>query len=379
MRIFLCFGRDSVTLPTNRHNGKPIVSKTGKNILNVVASLVLGGAILYWMYRGFDFARVREVLLHEMSWTWMLLSFPFGVLAQAFRGWRWRQTLEPLGEQSRASVRVHSIFLSYAVSLLIPRIGEFARCGVLKQKDGVSFPKALGTVVTERAIDSLLLLLIALLTFVTQFKVFMTFFEETGTSLDGIFRRFTTAGWIVTIICLVAIVLLGWFLLRKTPSSLSEKEDEEVPSQHVKTTTYLYNKVKESAAGIWQGVMSLKNVRNIPLFIVYTLAIWGSYFLHYYLTFFCFDATAGLGMSCALVTFIVGSIAVIVPTPNGAGPWHFAVKTMLILYGVQENDALYFVLIVHSVQTLLVVALGVYAWIALAVQGRVERGEWREK
>lgn len=322
------------------------MSKTGKNIVNVAGSLVLGGAILYWMYRGFDFGRVREVLLHEMSWTWMLLSFPFGVLAQAFRGWRWRQTLEPLGEVSRASVRVHSIFLSYAASLLIPRVGEFARCGVLKQKDDVSFPKALGTVVTERAIDSLLVLLIAGLTFVTQFRVFMTFFKKTGTSLDAILHRFTTAGWVVTAICLGAIGVLGWFLLRRLA---------------------IYNKVKDVFLGIWQGVMSLKNVKNIPLFVFYTLAIWGSYFLHYYLTFFCFDATAGLGMSCALVTFIVGSIAVIVPTPNGAGPWHFAVKTMLILYGVQENDALYFVLIVHSVQTLLVVLLGIYAWIALSL------------
>jgi hypothetical protein len=322
------------------------VSKTGKNILNITGSLLLGGAILYWMYRGFDFGRMREVLLHEMSWTWMLLSFPFGVLAQAFRGWRWRQTLEPLDESSRASVRVHSIFLSYAVSLLIPRVGEFARCGVLRQKDGVSFPKALGTVVTERAIDSLLVLLIAGLTFVTQFRVFMTFFEETGTSLDSILHRFTTAGWVVTAICLLAIGVLGWYLLRRLA---------------------IYNKVKDVFLGIWQGVMSLKNVKNIPLFVFYTLAIWGSYFLHYYLTFFCFDATANLGMACALVTFIVGSIAVIVPTPNGAGPWHFAVKTMLILYGVQETDALYFVLIVHSVQTLLVVLLGIYAWIALSL------------
>ena len=321
------------------------MTKQGKNMLNVAGSLVLGGVILYWMYRGFDFNRVREVLLHEMSWTWMLLSFPFGVLAQAFRGWRWRQTLEPLGEKSRASVRVHSIFLSYAVSLLIPRVGEFARCGVLRQKDGVSFPKALGTVVTERAIDSLLVLLIAGLTFATQFRVFMTFFEETGVSVDAILHRFTTAGWVVTAICLVAIGGLGWYLLRRLT---------------------IYNKVKDVFLGIWQGVMSLKNVRNIPLFVFYTLAIWGSYFLHYYLTFFCFDATSGLGISCALVTFIVGSIAVIVPTPNGAGPWHFAVKTMLILYGVQETDALYFVLIVHSVQTLLVVALGVWAWARLA-------------
>ena len=333
------------------------MSKTGKNILNITGSLLLGGAILYWMYRGFDFGRMREVLLHEMSWTWMLLSFPFGVLAQAFRGWRWRQTLEPLDESSRASVRVHSIFLSYAVSLLIPRVGEFARCGVLRQKDDVSFPKALGTVVTERAIDSLLVLLIAGLTFVTQFRVFMTFFEETGTSLDSILHRFTTAGWVVTAICLLAIGVLGWYLLRRLA---------------------IYNKVKDVFLGIWQGVMSLKNVKNIPLFVFYTLAIWGSYFLHYYLTFFCFDATANLGMACALVTFIVGSIAVIVPTPNGAGPWHFAVKTMLILYGVQETDALYFVLIVHSVQTLLVVLLGIYAWIALSFQRRVERGEWRE-
>ena len=126
------------------------------------------------------------------------------------------------------------------------------------------------------------------------------------------------------------------------------------------------NKVKEMLTGIWQGIGSLRKVRNIPLFLFYSLAIWGSYFLHYYLTFFCFDSTAHLGLSCALVSFVVGSIAVIVPTPNGAGPWHFAVKTMLILYGVADNQALYFVLIVHTIQTLLVVLLGVYAWIALS-------------
>ena len=71
-----------------------------------------------------------------------------------------------------------------------------------------------------------------------------------------------------------------------------------------------------------------------------------------------------------MVTFIVGSIAVIVPTPNGAGPWHFAVKTMLMLYGVAEFSALNFVLIVHSIQTLLVVAMGIYAWIALLFMKR---------
>ena len=124
---------------------------------------------------------------------------------------------------------------------------------------------------------------------------------------------------------------------------------------------------------MWAGITSLRMMDRRVLFIVYTLAIWGCYFLHYYLTFFCFAGTEHLGLTCALVTFIVGSIAVLVPTPNGAGPWHFAVKTMLILYGVADNEALYFVLIVHTVQTLLVVALGIYAWMALSLKKPVAK------
>ena len=130
----------------------------------------------------------------------------------------------------------------------------------------------------------------------------------------------------------------------------------------------IYDKAKATLHGIIEGILSLRHVRSVPLFAIYSLAIWACYFVHYYLSFFCFDFTCSLGVSCAVVSFIVGTIAVIVPTPNGAGPWHFAVKTMLILYGVAENDALYFVLIVHTVQTLLVVLLGIYGWTALALQ-----------
>lgn len=320
------------------------LKKTLNTISHVSLSLILGGAILYWMYRGFDFHTIGHVMLHEMNWGWMLLSFPFGILAQAFRGWRWQQTLEPIGERPRGAVAVYSIFFSYASSLIIPRIGELARCAMLRRWDRVSFPKALGTVVTERAIDSLLVVVITALTFLWQLPVFMRFFSRTGTRIDQVFAQFTTAGWWVTAVCATAATLLIWFILRKLS---------------------IYNKVKDTFQGLLSGIMSVRNVRNVPLFIFFTLAIWGSYFLHYYLTFFCFDATAHLGVACGMVTFIVGSLAVIVPTPNGAGPWHFAVKTMLILYGVASNDALYFVLIVHTVQTLLVVALGIIGWIAL--------------
>lgn len=325
------------------------LKNTFNNICQVGFSLLLGGAILYWMYRGFDFHSIEHVMLHEMDWTWMVLSFPFGILAQALRGWRWSQTLEPLGERPRHSVAVYSIFVSYASSLVIPRIGEFARCGILKRWDRVSFPKALGTVVTERAIDSLLVALITLCTLLWQLPVFTRFFRRTGTRIDEIFGRFTTTGWWVTVICIAAIMVLFYFILRRLS---------------------IYNKVKQTFIGLWSGIISVKNVRSVPLFTLFTVGIWVCYFLHYYLTFFCFAATSHLGVACALVTFIVGSIAVLVPTPNGAGPWHFAVKTMLILYGVAANDALFFVLIVHTVQTLLVVFLGVFGWAALNLIGK---------
>ena len=318
--------------------------KTIQTIAKIVMPLVLGGAILYWMYRGEDWAQIEQVMMHEMNWTWMLLSFPFGILAQMCRGWRWRQTLEPLGEKPRTAVAIYSIFLSYAVSLVIPRVGEFTRCGVLKRWDGISFPKALGTVVTERAIDTLLVGALTGLTLLFQLSVFGTFFERTGTSMDTILQKFSPAGYLVTAICALAALLLLHLLLRRLS---------------------FYNKVKMTLHGIWEGVMSLKNVKNVPLFLFFSVAIWVCYFLHYYLTFFCFDFTADLGLGCALVTFVVGSIAVIVPTPNGAGPWHFAVKSMLILYGVADVRALWFVLIVHTVQTMLVVLLGVWAWVRL--------------
>ena len=326
----------------NKNN--EVLKKTSSDILKILFSLILGGAILYWMYRGFDFAQLGDVMLHQMDWTWMLLSLPFGILAQAFRGWRWKLALDPLGEHPRYSTSVNSVFLSYALSLLIPRIGEFTRCGVLKRYDGVSFAKALGTVLTERVIDTLFIGLLILATFLYQFPIFHTFFNQTGTRLDTMLCQFSTTGYIVTAICGVVAIISTLALLRQYT---------------------IYNKVKNTISDMWAGITSLRMMDHRVLFIVYTLAIWGCYFLHYYLTFFCFDATSHLGISCALVTFVVGSVAVIVPTPNGAGPWHFAVKTMLILYGVTDTDALYFVLIVHSVQTLLVVLIGVYAWIAL--------------
>ena len=302
---------------------------------------VLGLGILWWMYRGTNWSDFGHYVLHEMNWWWMLLSLAFGILPQMARAWRWKMALEPLGEHPRRTSCIDAIFMSYAASLVIPRVGEVTRCGTLKTADGVSFTKSLGTVVTERLVDSLLMLLFTGIAFLLQLPMFLRFLEETNTNIGDLLYRFTGTGYIVTFICLVAALIAGFVAIRRFS---------------------FFKKGRDMLRDMWEGVLSLRKVRNLPLYLFYSVLIWVGYFLHFYIAFFSFDFTAHLSIGAAFLIFCVGTFAVLVPTPNGAGPWHFAVKTMLVLYGVAETQAIMFALTVHTIQTALVVLLGAFGW-----------------
>lgn len=318
---------------------------------------MLGGAILGWMYRGLNASELAEALEHKMNWTWMWLSFPFGVWAQVFRALRWRQVLFPLGEKPRIHTCLNAVFLSYASSLVIPRVGEVLRCAVLKRYEGVDFSRSVGTVVTERMVDMLAVLGIAACVVLMQFGTFRTFFEQTGMGLTSYIHRFTATECWLAALCLLMLGGLMWVFVRRLT---------------------LFRRTQAMFRGLCEGLFSLRKVRNVPLFLIYSLGIWVAYFLHLYLTFFCFNSTSGLGCAAAWVAFVVGSFAVLVPTPNGAGPWHFAVKTVLVMYGVSQLDAGLFVLIVHALQTLLVLLLGLYALGALQFTRPVRSGTVQE-
>ena len=156
--------------------------------------------------------------------------------------------------------------------------------------------------------------------------------------------QFSSTGYLVVAACALG-TLIGAYIFRRKLA--------------------FYNRVKATLGGVFDGITSLKSISNVPLFLFYSFGIWVAYFLHYYITFFCFESTSHLGIVCGIVSFIVGCMAVLVPTPNGAGPWHFAVKTMLILYGLADTEALIFVIVVHSIQTLMVALLGIYALIKI--------------
>ncbi len=319
------------------------MAKIIKNVVKLGLPFALGLGILWWMYRDTDWEHLLDTV-QTMRWEWMAFSMVFGVLPQVFRALRWHQSLVPLGERPRRRTCIDAIFLSYAASLVIPRVGEVTRCGTLKQRDATSFTKSLGTVVTERAVDSFVLLLFTGMAFLVQLPMISRFLSQTGIGMETFFTRFTRTGYIVTAVCLLAAGITVAGLMNHLSA---------------------FSRAKGVFLNLWAGILSLRGVRNLPLYIAYSLGIWVSYYLHFYLTFFCFDFTAGLSPGMALAVFCVGSFAVLVPTPNGAGPWHFAVKTMLVLYGVANGVAADFALVVHTLQTMLIVVLGVYALIDL--------------
>ena len=154
------------------------------------------------------------------------------------------------------------------------------------------------------------------------------------------------------LLCAVAIAMLLYFLLRKMA---------------------LWKRIKVFILNFSEGLTFLKKTRHVWLFVLETVGIWFCYFMQFYLCFFCFPFSSQLSFFAGLLLFVAGSIAGVGPTPNGAGPWHFAVISIMVLYGVSTDDASVFALIVHSTQTLLVALLGIYALFMLQIRQYIKK------
>lgn len=344
--IIFYFCSPTITFVTEKD-----VRKILNNIFKIAIPLLLAIVLLFYMYRDFDFAEAKRIFLHEMNVWWLVASLVPITLSHVMRGLRWLITLEPLGYSPKKRDAVDAIFIAYATNIVIPRVGEVSRCAVLSKYDKVPFSKALGTLVAERLVDMLLVLLFVLVMLLTQFDVFASLFMQTGTN-EGALRALLSSPktYVVAVTGIVLCVLL-WKGIKRTK---------------------LYDSVKRTIHGFVDGLLSLRTMRRKGLFILYTIGIWVGYFLEFYLAFFCFPFTAELSVIQAMVIFAAISLAIIIPTPNGAGPWHFVVISMMVLYGVSQTGASSFALIVHAFQTLGVMCLGAYGWVALQMRNKTK-------
>ncbi len=118
---------------------------------------------------------------------------------------------------------------------------------------------------------------------------------------------------------------------------------------------------------IWEGILSIAQMKERIPFILYSIAIWLGYFLFFYTSFFAFDFTANLPLSAGCIAFVLSSLSVVAPVQAGLGAWHFMVIVALTNFGVSRDEAGIFALIVHFVQTASITLSGLVCIIALPI------------
>jgi len=289
-----------------------------------------------------DFGRIGGILRSGIDYPWLLLSVFLGVLSHVLRAVRWRLLVDMLGVKSSVYMLTNAVFINYGANLLLPRLGEVARCAFVSKKTGITFPKIFGTLVSERLVDMFLVALLVVTGFVAFSDLFNSFFAQ------NILWRFTSASERATplfygVTALVVLLLAG-------------------------LSVYLYHtrfglKVRLLLHEMWIGVKTLLLVPHKAQFYLLSISVWGVYLLQLYVCFFAFGFTCSLSFGVAIALFVMSSVAFGIPVQGGIGPWHFMIISTLIYYGIERTDAAAFALIVHTLQTAVNAATGLYAFV----------------
>ena len=243
--------------------------------------------------------------------------------------------------------------VAYFTNLGIPRSGEFARAGLLAKYEGASFEKTFGTIIMDRIIDVICLLIVLALGFLLCFNLLWTYTKEnlTVSALDGKWS------WLIVIVVLFLILGLGIIYLLFTNERFANNR--------------FLSKVKNVMKDLWEGFKSIRSINNIPAFIFYTVCIWVSYYFMTYWMFFAYAPTAHLGPLDGLLVFDMGSLGVVFPSPGGMGTYHAMVMEALKILGINSTDGFSFAMIVFfSINLFCNVAFGILGLILLPFLNR---------
>lgn len=263
------------------------------------------------------------------------------VLAMVCRGLRWRLQLRADSINPGVGVMSRSIFGTYAVNLVFPRLGEFWRCAYIARTAGAGFSQVFGTMVADRLADTLIVALIALPTLLLSSGALVSF-------LDAANLPFNLLSGPVFWIALALFVALAAFI------ALSRGA--------------FARRVRGIMLRIWSGFMLIFKMPNKWLWLLLTIGIWGGYIASMALSMAAFAPTAHLNAPAVMLTFVFGSLAMAIPSNGGIGPWQFAVMLALTgLFGVPRETALVFATLNLGANTLLNILLGFYTFLHILV------------
>lgn len=271
------------------------------------------------------------------------------LVAHYSRAIRWKLLMEPLHYQPAMFNVFSAVMIGYLVNTGAPRLGEIFKCTLLARYEKVKVDKLIGTILTERAVDILCLLVVFLLAILFQGQIFsqymndllLRFFHDKTGSLS-LTKLFFAAG-----IFLFAL-LLFYIILKKFG--------------HID----LVFKIKTIIKNILQGLFSIRYLQHKGWFLFHTLVIWIMYFLASTLGLYALRETQVLGFAGGLTTLAVGTVGMIL-TPNGIGAYPLLIAQLLGLYGLNAdttgNAAGW---LMWTAQTFIVVAGGLLCFIFIS-------------
>ncbi len=305
--------------------------------------MLLTGALLWLSLRVLNVGEGQDK--GQFLWdTWtksnkgfLLLMAAVSIVSHLIRALRWKMLLVPSGNNVRLSSSFLSLMIGYLVNLAVPRGGEVSRCYNLFKLEKTPVETSFGTVVVERIVDVICLLLLIAFSFFVEWDKLEAFINSLNLSSGTGFRIPT---WLILIVLVGIGGLVTLFVFRKN------------------------KKLKKILEGFKEGFLSVFRLKNKWLFIFYSIAIWAAYFVMSYCVLMAFQETEGLGFRATITLFAIGSIAMAVPLPGGAGSYHTLVPLGLVmLYHLPQADAIAFTFIFHAWQTLIMIVAGVVSLI----------------
>ena len=148
-----------------------------KNAITILVSIAIAGIFLWLALRGLDLDKIEQSL-KKANYLWVGFAAVFGVSAYIFRAVRWNLLLEPMGHTISTSNSLWSISFGYLMNLTIPRSGELARSTALYGVEKVPVDKSFGTIILERVIDLVCMLIFLGLTLIFKFEAIYSFYEK---------------------------------------------------------------------------------------------------------------------------------------------------------------------------------------------------------
>ena len=329
-------------------------------VLKYALLLGLSGALMVYAVRGQDLSRIGHYI-RTANYFWLGATMMLSVLGYLSRAYRWQMQLTASKHRVPFWAVYHAMMVGYLANIVLPRMGEVIRCSVLRRTSGVPVDVSLGTVITERVIDVLVLALLLGATLLLEFNKFWSFIQ--GLFADKYDSLAANRNVLLAVVGLAALLALvfGYLLVRNL----------ERLRQNA-----LFVKVVAFARGLLAGVFSVLRLESKGLFLLHTGFTWLVYYLMDYLAFRCFPETYSLDMKAALAVLTFGAFGMAAPVSGGIGVFHVLVQSTLLVYGISKEAGIAYALVVHGAQTLLVVLMGGISFVVSALQsGKAVKNE----